>query len=573
MFNLIVTTSPTVLADTGLTQQQLDAVLDGIQLAAELWGRYIDAPGVNIDLELDFSDLPGSTLAQAGANFFSFGGPFLSEVIEELNGRPDSGGQLSYGNIDANMTIDLPRLLNNEFFFTDSLDFVNSPGAPGQTDFLSLIAHELAHSLGFLSLTFDSFVVNGEFTGANAVAANGGNAVPLSDGVHLTESGDLLNAAIFNNFRGVITPVHIGILEDLGLPIVEASNMADTLFGFHLMDDILNGLDGNDILFGLTGNDTLSGGEGNDILRGGQGDDDLDGGAGDDRLEGGDSDDTLLGGTGVDRLVGGLGDDVIDGATGFDTVIYTGLSAGVTVDLSQSTQQDTGAAGMDTLLRIENLIGSSFDDTLTGNFNRNRLEGGNGADMIDGGDGNDTLLGGGGEDMLFGGAGADRLVGGADADTLSGGAQRDRLEGGSGNDTLLGGADVDRLLGGNGDDILQGGAGTDFLFGGAGNDRFVFTSASESGVGPFQRDEIRDWESGDLIDVAEIDADSNLSGDQEFSLISGSFTGTAGEIMIQSLVRSGIDVQLVSFDIDGDALADMQLWVLASVLTVTDFVL
>ena len=65
MFNLIITTSPKVLEDTGLTQQQFDQILDNVQLAAELWGRYIDAPDTNIDLLLSFDDLPGNTLGQA----------------------------------------------------------------------------------------------------------------------------------------------------------------------------------------------------------------------------------------------------------------------------------------------------------------------------------------------------------------------------------------------------------------------------------------------------------------------------------------------------------------------------
>ncbi len=571
MFNLIVSTSSTVLEDTGLSQQQLDLVLDGIQLAAEVWGRYIDAPTANIDLALSFEDLSGNSLAEAGANFFSFGGPFLSEVIEELNGRQDSGGALSYGEIDANLTIDLPKVLSNAFHYSDDLEFDANPGLFGQTDFLTLIVHELGHSLGFLSLTFDPFLVGGDFTGANAVAANGG-PVDLADGVHLV-GPDLLSPSLTNNTRETVTDVHIAILKDLGLPIAESSGSSDTLYGFHLIDDTLDGLDGNDLLIGLTGNDTLNGDAGSDILRGGVGNDVLNGGADGDRLEGGDDNDTLLGGTGTDVLIGGLGNDIINGETGFDTALYTGLATGVTVDLSITAQQNTGGAGLDTLTFIENLVGSGQGDTLTGSSNRNRLEGNNGDDTLFGLDNNDTLIGGSGNDTLNGGNGADRLFGSAGNDILNGNAQRDRLVGGDGNDTLFGGDDVDRLLGGDGDDMLIGGNGTDFLFGGAGNDTFIFNEVAETGVGPFQRDEIRDWEDGDQIDVSNIDANTTVSGNQAFNLVTGGFSGTAGEIMIQSLVRSGVDVQLVSFDVDGDAQIDMQIWVLASELDAGDFVL
>lgn len=310
-----------------------------------------------------------------------------------------------------------------------------------------------------------------------------------------------------------------------------------------------------------------------DVLLGGAGEDYLNGSGGNDRLEGGTFSDNLFGGTGEDVLIGGSGNDVIDGWTGYDTALYTGLSSGVTVDLQVTSAQDTGGGGIDTLVRIENLVGSSQDDVLTGNFNRNRLEGGDGDDTLSGMGQNDTLIGGAGNDTLNGGTGADTLVGGAGEDTLNGGNQRDRLDGGADDDILNGGGDVDRLLGGDGADVLTGGNGTDFLFGGTGNDVFVFNDVSESGVGPYNRDEIRDWNDGDLIDVSNIDADVGASGDQAFTLAADGFTGTAGEIMIQSLVRSGVDVQLVSLDIDGDAQADMQIWVLASELDASDFIL
>lgn len=323
------------------------------------------------------------------------------------------------------------------------------------------------------------------------------------------------------------------------------------------------------------GSDTIRGNDGNDTLLGGTGNDELNGGADNDRLEGGTGNDDLFGGTGVDILVGGSGNDILDGWTGFDTVLYTGLSTGVTVDLALTTAQNTVGAGVDTLLRIENLIASGQDDTLFGTSNRNRIDGSNGDDVIDGRGGNDTLLGGNGNDDLIGGTGADRLVGEAGNDELMGGADRDRLEGGDGNDRLFGGDDVDRLLGGDGNDLLIGGEGTDFLFGGAGADRFDYNSTDDSGVGPFNRDEIRDFNSaeGDKIDVLGVDANVNLAGNQAFTFAENGFTGTAGEVMIQSLVRSGIDVQLVSFDVDGDAQADMQLWVLTSELDASDFVL
>ncbi len=353
------------------------------------------------------------------------------------------------------------------------------------------------------------------------------------------------------------------------------SALLNPTFNGTSQDDILTGRNSDDTLLGERGDDILNGGAGDDVLSGSLGEDDLNGGAGEDRLEGGSQNDELFGGTGSDILRGGSGDDLIDGWTGFDTALYTGLSTGVTVDLRISTAQDTGGGGVDTVLRVENLIGSGQDDTLIGSSNRNRLEGGNGNDILRGLGNNDTLLGGSGDDEVFGGTGVDRLIGGDGNDQLFGEDGRDRLEGGIDDDVISGGTDVDRLFGGDGNDVLIGGAGTDFLFGGSGADRFDFNSMTDTGVGPFQRDEIRDFNSteDDKIDLIDIDANVNIDGNQTFSVASAGFTGTAGEIMIQSLTRSGINVQLVSLDVDGDSQADMQIWVIASELDAGDFVL
>ncbi len=363
--------------------------------------------------------------------------------------------------------------------------------------------------------------------------------------------------------------VMIGVVADLQLGTTSGGASGDT---FENIQDI-TGSSSEDRLLGNADNNALDGGAGDDAVFGRSGDDVLNGGSGADRLDGGTGNDTLLGGSFADVLIGGAGDDIIDGGSNFDTALYTGLSSGVTVDLSVTVAQDTGGGGVDTLTRIENLTGSGFDDVLTGSSNRNRLEGGSGDDVLFGLGNNDTLIGGSGEDVLWGGTGADRLVGGTGNDDLYGEGQRDRLEGGSGDDNLFGGDDVDRLLGGSGDDTLDGGNGTDFLFGGAGNDSFVFNSVSDSGVGPFNRDEIRDWNDGDLVDISAIDADITSEGDQAFSLVAGGFTGSAGELMIQNLVRNGQDVQLISLDVDGDSVADMQIMIFTSMLDADDFML
>ena len=106
---------------------------------------------------------------------------------------------------------------------------------------------------------------------------------------------------------------------------------------------------------------------------------------------------TIIGTAGDDTLVGTSGDDTINGLAGFDIASYASAGVGVTVSLSvQGVAQNTGAAGHDTLISIEGLIGSAFNDTLGG---------GAGDDFLSGGAGNDILKGGLGDDTLDGGAG------------------------------------------------------------------------------------------------------------------------------------------------------------------------
>ncbi|MEA5504711.1 calcium-binding protein [Halotia wernerae UHCC 0503] len=127
-----------------------------------------------------------------------------------------------------------------------------------------------------------------------------------------------------------------------------------------------------------------------DELHGGAGNDQIAGGAGEDKLYGDAGADTLYGDEGDDYLVGGAGADVIYGGVGFDVASYQDATQGVTVDLAGDENYGTASDG-DRLYSIEDLVGSSFDDKLSGDAYANIIDGGMGSDNIDGRDGRDTV--------------------------------------------------------------------------------------------------------------------------------------------------------------------------------------
>ncbi|HLO77181.1 MAG TPA: family 16 glycosylhydrolase [Magnetospirillum sp.] len=151
-------------------------------------------------------------------------------------------------------------------------------------------------------------------------------------------------------------------------------------------------------------------------LAGTSADDCLSGGPGRDTVAGGNGADTLWGNGGNDTLIGGGGDDRLEGGRGLDTASYSRTAAALSINLGTTRAQNTGGAGTDTLIGVENLVGGSGGDRLTGSA---------AANVLNGGAGNDILTGGAGADWLVGGDGADRLRGDGGGDTLTGGLGAD----------------------------------------------------------------------------------------------------------------------------------------------------
>ena len=295
---------------------------------------------------------------------------------------------------------------------------------------------------------------------------------------------------------------------------ITGSAHRDLLTGDDRMNVIKGGA-GNDVLRGGRSNDTLEGGPGADTIDGGHTRSgpqdasdmftdtasyagakagvtvDIDAGEGtggdamgdtftsierymgsnnDDLFIASEDADTVNGGTHADDDVDDFMDPDPDGSDG-DTISYEKSEEAVNVNLALTTAQVTPSdsdndgvldtdldvnpegsyAAGDVLSGIENVIGSSQDDILAGNDQRNELSGGAGDDELTAvlnatATDTDVLMGGAGNDTLTGSTGADVLMGGDDHDTITGGEGNDRIVGGAGDDVMTGGTGADTFV-------------------------------------------------------------------------------------------------------------------------------
>ena len=374
----------------------------------------------------------------------------------------------------------------------------------------------------------------------------------------MLDGGDGLDTAAYTHSSGAVrvnlskgtnTGGHAAGDTITNIENVSGSRYNDTLTG-DTKANTLNGGHGHDRLMGGAGADVLVGGPGNDaayyassaaavtvnLLDGTGTGGDAEGDTLDsiENLSGSAFEDSLTGNARNNVLSGRAGADTLDGGDGTDTVSYSGSRAGVTVNLLTGAGERGDAQG-DRLSNIENLIGSRYNDALTGDTGNNVLRGGAGDDVLIGGAGADRLQGGTGQDTVsyagspegvtvrlhsLAAAGGDatgdtfpglvdvaytdldgvaqleplpdveHLIGSNHNDILAGDRRDNVLDGGAGNDTLYGGPGGgddemsggpgnDRIFGGQGDDTLVGGPGADRLVGGHGQDVVSYTGSPE----------------------------------------------------------------------------------------------
>lgn len=469
---------------------------------------------------------------------------------------PDSlGGELRFGmramsantagaayepGVDDGLANDDPRSLENLDQQGTYGDVYLNPSALGQasmvpgTEGFYVLMHEIAHALGLThaqhgagglaatELTQDYTVMTESYTPELATATHYG-VYDLAALQYLYGTGahqQSIAQGISQQFDGK----QLNFIANAAGSTILGTDLVDHMQG-RAGADVLWGRGGNDLLLGGAGKDRLDGGIGNDDLQGGSGDDHLHGSWGADHLDGGEDRDWVHGGEGSDVLIGSGDGDTLLGADyesvgAPDTVDYSAASGGVRVLLATRYEESkddyhfdgttghawiigaaqvAGLSTSDTVININRLIGSAFDDYLS--------------------DGLFSL-----PETLIGGAGDDRYIlsiyaldnssisllenanEGTDTLEIRGGTANftlpDHIEnvqcgmwaqlnllGNAQNNWLVAGNDQDRLDGGAGDDVLDGGLGNDWLSGGAGADQFIF----KFGAYPAERDVIADF--------------------------------------------------------------------------------
>jgi Ca2+-binding RTX toxin-like protein len=347
-------------------------------------------------------------------------------------------------------------------------------------------------------------------------------------GINGSDQSDILLGSDFNDrFRGrqgndymdgrggsdMVDYAYLGSGQAVSVNLAEGrandgQGGTDTLISI----EQVRGGSGNDTIIGDGANNNFRGNAGNDLLDGGGGDFDVvdysfasagvsvdlllgvasDGQGGTDTLAniefvwGSSSADTLIGGAGNDILRGNAGSDIINGGEGSaDIADYRNATAGITVNMATGVVQD-GQGGTDALSGIEQIWGSTFNDSMLGGEGNDYFVGSSGADTFVGGNGIDSvnynfnpanntaapqgvsidLAAGTGRDgygsaeilqsieIIYGTSFADTISGGAASETFYGNGGADVLDGGAGNDLLIGNGLGGTLSGGAGDDVI-----------------------------------------------------------------------------------------------------------------------
>jgi Ca2+-binding RTX toxin-like protein len=301
-------------------------------------------------------------------------------------------------------------------------------------------------------------------------------------------------------------------VEDLVLVTSDngTGNASNNTITGNLLDNTIDGAGGADTMEGRQGDDTYLVDQSNDIVRefAGQGNDTVrtsinytlstgvevetlrttdDTGTAALELTGNEFNNTLIGNDGGNILRGRGGSDGIDGRGGIDTVNYFDSSGGAIVVLGQNgapgfayefglVNNQAVLVSVDTLLNIENVLGSGQNDTLVGNEVINRLQGFAGNDTYVVQNAGDTIMEGAGQgsDEVRTSVSYTLAAVNADIETL-----RTTDDNGTAPINLTGNGVNNHLIGNNAGNTLDGGGGNnDELEGRDGDDTYLVNNAN-----------------------------------------------------------------------------------------------
>ncbi|WP_200154030.1 beta strand repeat-containing protein [Chromatium okenii] len=463
----------------------------------------------------------------------------------------------------------------NDRYIVDSFDTVVEKAGMGTDTVLADISYLLPANVENLQL-LGSENLNG--TG-NTLA----NVIYPNTGDNILKGGGGIDTVSYQ--FGVIGTGGTGVRVDLAITTAQLTGGSgtDTLVGFSnitgsIYSDFLSVTDTDNVLDGLDGSDTVSyeSATAGIIVDLSSKNPQKTGGSGTDKLL---NVENLVGSTFNDVITASNANNVITGGSGFDTVSYA-TAAAVKVDLTLTTMQDTRGSGSDTLISIENLTGSKFNDILIGNTDDNVLNGGPGIDSMSGGDGNDTYLVDNVLDVITETSTAVTQIDVVQANvsiTLADNVENLQLLdvkkvviNGTGNvlnNSLTGNASNNMLIGSAGNDTLNGGGGQDTLQGDAGADYFSFGFLTDTTVS--NPDIISDFSQ---TQKDKIDLSLPTFYSEEFTFIGNKvFSGTAGELRFD--INAGNT--MVTGDTDGNGVADFSILLMGVTTTIsaTDFVL
>jgi serralysin len=381
-----------------------------------------------------------------------------------------------------------------------------------------------------------------------------------------TDTYDFSN--FFSNVTADLRPGHFstpaflpGELENL-LPVLGEDSLGNTVFAAgSIANALLYNGDTRSLIenaIGGSGDDTLIGNQGNNVLTGNRGDDTFFYTGGVDTFNGG-----------LKRATGDTADFSLSNVgvviTPVPTLITTVLPDGhkITFAISDTSPQaddqgnaydvsyftELGPIHLVAMHGIENITGSPYADTITGNLGDNTIKAGDGNDHVYYTGGFDTIDGGNGTDTIdfskFGSAVTITLslfIGQAEAYTtdttsISGGTTLRAIADLAGFENAVGTSFDDWIGGNSGNNTLDGGAGNDVLFydggldilnGNTGNDTADFSYMTSAvyvdltgGGFEAKSNGTTDANTGNLTNIADLQSIENLTGTSYSDVLHG----------------------------------------------------